>query len=117
MHRAPTARHARVAGAFIDWGIPTAHSIRFCRLAAPDLTIFASGGIRNGIDIAKCIALGASAAGLAGDFLRAANSGGVEAVIETAGALMDELRIAMFCSGARDLDNLARTPLYRTFDP
>ena len=35
MYRAPTARHARVAGAFIDWGIPTAVSIRYCKQAAP----------------------------------------------------------------------------------
>ncbi len=112
MHRAPTARHARVAGAFIDWGIPTASSIQFCHLAAPELPIIASGGIRNGIDVAKCIALGATAAGLAGDFLRAAATGGTEAVIETAGAITDELRIAMFCSGAADLSQLAETKLY-----
>jgi isopentenyl-diphosphate Delta-isomerase len=35
MYRAPTARHARVAAAFIDWGIPTATSIQYCREAAP----------------------------------------------------------------------------------
>lgn len=116
MHRAPTARHARVAGAFIDWGIPTAVSIRLVRQAAPGLPIFASGGIKNGIDIAKCIALGATLGGLAGDFLRAADQGGVEGVLELAGALTDELRVAMFASGARDLPALARTPLYRTFD-
>ena len=116
MHRAPTARHARVAGAFIDWGIPTAVSIRLVRQAAPDLPIFASGGIKNGIDIAKCIAMGATLGGLAGEFLRAADQGGVEGVLELAGALTDELRVAMFASGARDLAALARTPLYRTFD-
>lgn len=112
MYRAPTARHARVAGAFIDWGIPTAKSIVFCREAAPELTIIASGGIRNGIDVAKCIALGATAVGLAGDFLRAAAKGGTEAVIDTAGALTDELRIAMFCSGTANLSQLAQTRLF-----
>ena len=81
MHRAPTARLARVAGAFIDWGIPTAVSIQYCHRAAPDLPIFASGGIRNGIDVAKCIALGASLVGFAGDFLRAAVSDGVRGVV------------------------------------
>jgi len=113
MHRAPTARHARVAGAFIDWGIPTADSILFCREAAPELAIIASGGIRNGIDVAKCIALGATVGGTAGDFLRAAVSGGVEGVIDTAGAFTDELRVAMFCSGAANIPALARTPLNR----
>lgn len=112
MYRAPTARHARVAGAFIDWGIPTASSIQFCHRAAPELPIIASGGIRNGIDVAKCIALGATVAGLAGDFLRAASNGGTEAVIEIAGALTDELRISMFCSGVADLTQLTNTKLY-----
>jgi isopentenyl-diphosphate delta-isomerase len=116
MHRAPTARHARVAGAFIDWGIPTAVSIQYCRRAAPGLTVIASGGIRNGIDVAKCIALGASMAGFAGEFLRAAVSGGVEGVVDLAGAITDELRVTMFCSGAADLWALAKTKLYKEFD-
>jgi isopentenyl-diphosphate delta-isomerase len=113
MYRAPTRRHARVAGAFIDWGIPTADAVQFCREGAPGLPIIASGGIRNGIDVAKCIALGASAVGFAGDFLRAAVSGGVAGVIETAEMITDELRVAMFSSGARDIDALASLPLYR----
>lgn len=116
MHRAPTARHARVAAAFIDWGIPTALSVRLARRGAPELPVIASGGIKSGIDIAKCIALGASLGGLAGDFLRAADEGGVAAVLDLAGAIADELRVAMFCSGAADLEALAQTPLYTDFD-
>jgi isopentenyl-diphosphate delta-isomerase len=115
MHRAPTARLARVAGAFIDWGIPTAVSIQYCHRAAPELPIFASGGIRNGIDVAKCIALGASVVGFAGDFLRAAVSDGVSGVVETAGAITDELRVAMFCSGANDIEALTNTVLHTHF--
>lgn len=116
MHRAPTARHARVAGAFIDWGIPTAVSVQLCRRGAPELPIFASGGIKSGIDIAKCIALGARLGGIAGDFLRAADEAGVEGVVELAGAITDELQVAMFCSGAADLEALSQTPLYSSFD-
>lgn len=111
MHRAPTKRHARIAAAFRDWGIPTASSIRFCRAAAPGLPIFASGGLKNGIDIAKCIALGANLGGLAGEFLRAAVHG-VAAVVELADTITTELKIAMLCAGAKDLTALSRTPLY-----
>jgi len=111
MFRAPSPRHARIAGAFIDWGIPTADSIQYCRRAAPDLPLFASGGIRDGIDVAKCIALGANLVGFAGDFLRAADRGGVEAVVEMAEMISTELRISMFCSGAGDLQELSNTPL------
>lgn len=115
MYRAPTARHARIAGAFIDWGIPTADSIRYCREAAPDLPIFASGGIRDGIEVAKCIALGASLVGLAGEFLRAADRNGVEGVVDLAGTITQELRVAMFCASAADLVALAQTPLHKSF--
>lgn len=115
MYRAPTARHARVAGAFIDWGIPTAVSVKYCRQAAPNLPIFASGGIRNGIDVAKCIALGANLVGLAGDFLRAADRDGVAGVVELADTITDELRVAMFCSGANNLTTLGQTPLHTKF--
>ncbi|MCB0012019.1 MAG: type 2 isopentenyl-diphosphate Delta-isomerase [Anaerolineales bacterium] len=115
MYRAPTAKHARVAGAFVDWGIPTAVSLRYCREAAPHLPVFASGGIRNGIDVAKCIALGANLVGIAGDFLRAADAGGVDGVIELAESVTAELRVAMLCAGAGDLSALAETPLHNEF--
>ncbi len=115
MYRAPTTRHARVAGAFVDWGIPTAVSIQYCRQAAPNLPIIASGGIRNGIDVAKCIALGANMVGFAGDFLRAAHQSGVAGVIEMAETITDELRVAMFCAGAENLTALAKTPLHTQY--
>ena len=115
MYRAPTKRHARVAGAFIDWGIPTAVSIKYCREVAPNLPIFASGGIKNGIDIAKCIALGASIVGIAGQFLKAVDSGGIPAVIELTETISDELRIAMFCTGASNLSALSETKLQTEF--
>ena len=114
MYRAPTARHARVAGAFIDWGIPTAVSIQYCR-ESTSLPIIASGGIKNGIDVAKCIALGARLVGFAGDFLRAADENGVEGVIERAETITDELRITMFGSGASDLTALSETQLHTKF--
>jgi isopentenyl-diphosphate delta-isomerase len=115
MYRAPTPHHARVAGAFINWGIPTAASIQYCRKAAPDLPIFASGGIRNGIEVAKSIALGATIVGLAGDFLRAADDSGVSGVAGLAESIASELRVAMFCSGAANLATLAQTPLHVKF--
>ncbi|PJF31682.1 MAG: type 2 isopentenyl-diphosphate Delta-isomerase [Candidatus Thermofonsia Clade 1 bacterium] len=110
-HRAPTAFHARVARAFADWGIPTAESIQLVREAAPNVPIIASGGLRDGIDVAKCIALGAELCGLAGPFLKAAAQS-AEATHELVRELTAQLRITMFVAGARDLAALARTPLY-----
>lgn len=101
-HRAPTERLRRIARTFADWGIPTADSLIQVRQAAPELPAIASGGIRDGIDVAKCVALGATLVGLASPFLRAATVSD-EAVVDTIDLLADELRIAMFCAGAGDV--------------
>ena len=101
-YRAPTEALKRLARAFADWGIPTAESLRIVREALPDMLLFASGGLRGGIDIAKCVALGADLGGMAGPFLRAADKG-VEAVAEEIGATAAELRVAMFVAGAGSL--------------
>ena len=109
-HRAPTSFHARVARSFADWGIPTADAIQYACRAAPDLPVFASGGLRDGIDIAKCIALGAELAGLAAPFLRAASesSAAVESLILELNA---QLRIAMLCSASPNLAALREAEL------
>lgn len=114
-YRAPTAQHANVARAFADWGIPTVDSIRYVREAAPTLPLIASGGLRDGIDIAKCLALGADLGGLASPFLKAA-AGSLEAVRQVIWELSTQLRIAMFASGAADIAALKQTPLYRVED-
>jgi isopentenyl-diphosphate delta-isomerase len=104
-HRMAEPWRARVAAAFAGWGIPTAECIRDARTVAPDALLFASGGIRDGMDVAKAIALGADLAGMAGPFLRAASEG-VDAVIERSREVTEVLRIAMFASGARTLSDL-----------
>lgn len=111
-HRAPTAFHARVAAAFADWGIPTAEAIGYAVEGAPGLPVIASGGLRDGIDIAKCIALGATLGGLAGPFLKAADQS-TKAAVQLARELTAELRIAMLCSGAQNFAALRKTPLLR----
>lgn len=108
-HRAATAAQRRVAGAFIGWGLGTADSIRAVRRAAPGHPIIASGGLRDGIDVCKCLVLGASLAGLAGPFLRAA-AHSTEAVVEEIDVLTRTLRIAMFAIGVEDLDGLRDHP-------
>jgi isopentenyl-diphosphate delta-isomerase len=112
MHRAPTERLRRLAGAFADWGIPTAESLvaavqARAELGRADVHLFASGGIRTGQDIVKCVALGADLVGLASPFLKAAMES-AEAVIEEMELLTAEARIAMFCSGAASIDALRR---------
>ncbi|MFU8773924.1 MAG: type 2 isopentenyl-diphosphate Delta-isomerase, partial [Anaerolineales bacterium] len=110
MHRAKNQAQARLAAAFIDWGIPTADSILNVRRVAHDLPIFASGGLRNGIDIAKCIALGAVLGGMASPFLKAA-SRSLEETIHTINEIHRQIQVCMFAAGAANLDELHSTSL------
>ncbi|MDZ4767510.1 MAG: type 2 isopentenyl-diphosphate Delta-isomerase [Chloroflexota bacterium] len=109
-HRAPTAFHAQVAAAFADWGIPTIDAIKYAVSAAQGRPVIASGGLRDGIDVAKSIALGALVGGLASPFLKAADQS-VQAVNELIRVLSAQLRIAMLCSGARTIAELQHTDL------
>lgn len=110
MHRAVNNFQARLAAAFVDWGIPTAESIRFVRQAAPEVLVFASGGLRNGVDVAKAIALGATLTGMAGALLQAAAQS-TETTVETLRLIQRQLQVTMFAVGARDITALQRTPL------
>ena len=101
-HRAGSDQLRRLARAFADWGIPTAESLRLVREVVPDMALFASGGLRGGVDIAKCLALGADLGGMAGPFLKAADQG-VEAVAGEIEATLAEIRVAMFVAGAKDI--------------
>lgn len=112
-HRAPNEFHARVAASFADWGIPTAEAIGYAVSGAAGVKIIASGGLRDGIDIAKCIALGATAGGMAGPFLKAADQS-AEAVGQLIQEIATQLRIAMLCSGARTISELQATPLLKS---
>lgn len=113
MYRIADPRQARVAAAFRHWGVPTADSILEVKSGAPDLLVFASGGLRDGLDIAKSIALGARLGGMAGPFLKAA-AVSTEETIGAVGEIRQELQICMFAAGAGSLEQLARTRLIRT---
>ena len=99
----------KLAERFAHWGIPTAESIQMARCGAPDVTLIASGGIRTGLDVAKAIALGAHAAGIAAPMLRAANVSD-EAVIESMNEIIEDLRITMFCICAASISELKDSP-------
>jgi isopentenyl-diphosphate delta-isomerase len=112
MHRAANESQARLAAAFIDWGIPTADAICNVRRAVPDMLIIASGGLRTGVDIAKCLALGASLGGMAGPFLKAA-AHSLELTIQTIHEVRREIQVCMFATGAGDLKALQDNKLFR----
>ena len=90
-------RAGSVAAAFADWGVPTAAALADAHTVAPELPLIASGGLRDGVDAAKALALGARAAGLARPFLLAAQA---DTTSETAATLVRQLRVAVWASGA-----------------
>ena len=106
--RGLTAHQRRLGQTFGDWGLPTAECITSIRAIAPDIPLIASGGLRNGLDVAKAIALGADIAGLALPFLQAAAES-VDAVDALVQLLMAEITTALFCTGNATLCDLKQS--------
>ncbi len=93
---------------FWDWGIPTAASIIEVRKAAESTPIIASGGLRNGLDFAKCLALGASMCAMAYPFLRHAIES-EDKIVDFTHTLLAELKSAMFLIGAPNIQAIKRS--------
>ena len=102
-------RGSESASAFFEWGIPTAESLRECR-AAVGLPLIASGGIRNGVECAKALAMGAELAGLALPLLKPAMESS-EAVILVFERIILELKKAMMLLGATSIEELRKRRL------
>jgi isopentenyl-diphosphate delta-isomerase len=110
--RAEAANDARARGlgeALWDWGIPTAASVAALAPLGFD-TVIATGGVASGLDVARAIALGASAAGIARPALKALVAGGRSAVTDLLDAIEAELRAVMLLTGSADLAALRRAP-------
>lgn len=95
-----------------EWGIPTAISLLEC-LSVTKIPIIASGGIRNGLEVVKCLALGAIACGMALPLLKPAlkNSDEVENKLKE---IIQEIKIAMFLTGAKNIKQLRKKPIVIT---
>lgn len=104
------ASDAKVAAAFTEWGIPTARAIKDARDVAPSATLIASGGIRDGLDAAKAIRLGADIVGQAAATLEAATIG-PDAVMQHFNPMIETLRIVCFCTGSASITHLKKAAL------
>ena len=105
MHRAPDEFTRELAATFVGWGIPTAESILNVKKAAPEMTIFASGGLKDGLDIAKSIALGATLGGMAGQFLKAAAIS-TKSAVQMMKLTKRQIEVTMFAAGVGTLEDL-----------
>ncbi|CCI18514.1 Isopentenyl-diphosphate delta-isomerase [Microcystis aeruginosa PCC 9807] len=103
--RAKDNRQRHLGQVFADWGLPTAECITAIRSLHSTIPLIASGGLKNGLDIAKSVALGADLGGLARPFLVAAIESEA-AVDELVKFLIAELEIVLFCTGNPNLSAL-----------
>jgi len=108
MHRADGVKRG-VGETFRDWGIPTAASVALVARHGFD-TVFATGGIASGLDIARAIALGATVGGIARASLQALEAGGREGALAFFDRIEAELKAAMLLVGARNLAALKKAP-------
>jgi isopentenyl-diphosphate delta-isomerase len=95
--------------AFWDWGVPTAASVAHMSAVGFE-TIFATGGIKNGLDAARALALGASAAGIARPVLQALEQGGTQAARTFLDGVEAQLRAALLLTGSRNVTELRARP-------
>jgi isopentenyl-diphosphate delta-isomerase len=100
--RAPDASTRAIATAFRDWGLPTADAIVQVRAACPTVPLIASGGIRDGLDVARALRLGADVAAQAAGVLTWALAG-PEALADHLRVTLAQLRITCFCTASPDL--------------
>ncbi len=111
--RRAAGAHRALGEQFWEWGIPTGASV--AQLAPLGFeTLFATGGIKSGLDVARAIVLGASAGGIARPVLQAFEAGGAEGARQLLDGVVTELRTAMLLVGARDLAALRRAPHFVT---
>ena len=106
--RAENNLQRRLGQTFADWGIPTAECLVQIQEQNLDVPLIASGGLRNGLEVAKAIALGADLVGLAFPFLQAASES-PEAIEELIQLLLSEIRTVLFCTGNIDLANFQKS--------
>ncbi len=98
------------AQAFKDWGNITADLVADISQKIPEIDLIASGGITNGVEIAKALVLGAKLCGMALPFLKAALKSEKECE-DLIKILQFELKTAMFCTGAASISDLKKVTL------
>lgn len=115
LRSSPEKMRHQAAKTFENWGYSTVESLLACQKHKTDYKLWASGGVRSGLDAAKLIALGAEMVGFAKPILEAAlhaETSGEEAGEHALRACMErfefELKVALFCTGSANIQDLQK---------
>lgn len=111
-YRSADIVQSQTAAIFKDWGIPMVESLASIRKQHAGFPLIASGGIKTGLDVAKCLALGADLCGIAGGYLRVA-SNSLEDAFQYTEIIKHQLMVTMFAAGAKNISELQKLPITR----
>ncbi|WP_297217349.1 type 2 isopentenyl-diphosphate Delta-isomerase [Thermoplasma sp.] len=95
----------RVGETFWNWGIPSPASVHYCSDLVP---VIGSGGLRNGLDLAKAIVMGATVGGFARTLLKDADTS-PDQLMKNIELIQREFRVAMFLTGSKNVYELKFT--------
>lgn len=96
---------AQMAQTFENWGYSTVQSLIWAQELGQGVEVWASGGLRNGLESAKCLGLGAKMVGFAKPALENALKG-QDALVSWMTRIERELKIALFCTGSKNIEGL-----------
>ena len=111
MARNNSDKEKQIAEPFLNWGLDTVAVLRSLNQVLPSTSLIGSGGVRHGLDVARCLRLGADMAALAQPFLKPALES-TDSVISKITILSEQLRWALFLTGSRNLDEVKVAPLF-----
>lgn len=103
---------AEAAKTLANWGISTVDSVLDAVDIRAKFEIWASGGVRSGLDAAKLLAMGANTVGFAKPVLEAAMDG-EGALLHRMSVFEYELKTVLFCTGSKNIADLGLKKVWK----
>ncbi len=116
--RAPENSKERASSlVYGKWGIPTPAAVFSVSKSISKAKLIGSGGVRNGLDAAKCLALGAHLAGAARPFLKAVISGGHEEALSLLDEFSYQIKISLYLAGVKKVSQFRKRRNFILLEP
>lgn len=95
-----------------DWGKTTVQALLDAKKFDGKVEIVASGGVRNPLDVIKCLVLGASGVGISGTILKFLSEYSTDEIIEILNSWKHECKMIMCALNAKNLNELKNIKYY-----